>query len=72
MVIDADLKLNNRERAAQYAEYSLGAPVPLLDVVNKVVMGLSNRKRIGDGMLARNIVYGALRKNYPCKDPKSN
>lgn len=62
------LKGKNQERAARYAEYCLGNPVPLLEVVDKVAMELRNRQEIEDSILARAVVYGVLRKHYPCKD----
>jgi len=49
-----------------FAEFCLGAPVPLLEVVEHVIDDLMNRKVIGDTLLARDAVYTVLRRDYPC------
>ncbi len=49
-----------------YAEFCVGQPVPLEDVVLKIAAELDERESI-EGIAARNIVYAVLRKNYPCK-----
>ncbi len=64
------LKGKNQDRAARYAEYCLGDPVPLLEVVDRVAMELRNRQEIEDSILARAVVYEVLRKHYPCKYPE--
>jgi len=56
-----------KDRAARYAEFCLGDPVPLREVVEKVVIDLSQRKYTGEGVEAGTVVYASLRKNYPCK-----
>jgi len=56
-----------RSRAAIYAEFCLGDPVPLREVVEKVVNDLNQRKHTGEGLAAGTAVYASLRKNYPCK-----
>ena len=58
-----------RDRAAVYAEFCLGDPVPLREVVEKVVNDLNQRKHTEEGVEASTLVYGSLRKNYPCKKP---
>lgn len=55
-----------RERAARYAEFCLGEPVALRDVVDKVVADLDERELVEDAV-ARTVVYASLRKHYPCK-----
>ncbi len=57
------------ERAAGYAEYCLGDPVSLRDVVGKVVNDLNTRKHLEAEVTARDVVYASLRKHYPCKEP---
>jgi hypothetical protein len=57
------------DRAAVYAEFCLGDPVPLREVVEKVVNDLNQRKHTEEGVAARTAVYASLRKNYPCKKP---
>mgnify|MGYP001828141299 CR=1 FL=1 len=52
-----------------YAEFCLGEPVPLADVVNKVVTHLEG-KDVSDKQLARTVVYTTLRKHYPCETDK--
>ena len=56
-----------RSRAAIYAEFCLGDPVPLREVVEKVVNDLNQRKHTEEGLAAGTAVYASLRKNYPCK-----
>jgi len=56
-----------QDRAARYAEFCLGQPIPLSDVVTKVVADLNAGIKTVDGTLARGVVYASLRKNYPCK-----
>jgi len=56
-----------QRRASGYAEFCLGDPVPLAEVVAKVVDDLNQTVSCGgDAGSARNVVYGSLRKNYPC------
>ena len=50
-----------------YADFCLGAPVPLKEVVEKVVHNLMNRRFLDDQLLARDAVYSVLRKEYPCE-----
>jgi hypothetical protein len=49
-----------------YAEFCLGEPVPLAEVVNKIVDHLEDEDVSGK-RLARSFVYSALRKHYPCE-----
>ena len=63
-MIDRDLQL----RASGYAEFCLGDPVPLAEVVAKVVADLDQRTKAMDSSgTARDAVYESLRRNYPCE-----
>jgi len=48
-----------------YAEYCLGQPVPIAEVVEHVIERLQRTPPQADS-LARDIVYEALRENYRC------
>jgi len=48
-----------------YAEYCIGDPVPVRDVIAFVVAEFARTDASPD-RLARDIVYAALRSNYPC------
>lgn len=50
-----------------YAEYCLGNPVPLGEVVERVVSDLGDAALVEANPLARDIVYLTLRSNYPCQ-----
>jgi hypothetical protein len=50
-----------------YAEFCLGDPVPLAEVVSRVATHLENKETIPDSQLARAVVYAALREHYPCE-----
>lgn len=52
--------------ATVYAGFCLGAAVPL-KVVEAVVHNLMNRRFIEEQLLARDAVFAALRKQYPCE-----
>lgn len=59
---------NSLTRAAGYAEFCLGDPVPLVDVVTKVIADLDQRVKATDSSgTARDAVYESLRRNYSCK-----
>jgi hypothetical protein len=59
---------NSQLRAAGYAEFCLGDPVPLAEVVGKVVADLEERTKAMDSSgTARDAVYESLRRNYPCE-----
>jgi hypothetical protein len=63
-MIDRNLQL----RASGYAEFCLGDPVPLAEVVTKVVADLDERMKAMDSTSsARDVVYESLRRNYPCE-----
>ena len=53
--------------ATVYAEFCLGAPVPLEEVVENVIVDLSNREIVAEQKLAREAVYAVLRREYPCE-----
>lgn len=50
---------------ANYAEFCLGEPVPLKQVVEKVVDDLLDREFVGERVRARDVVYQTLRDEYP-------
>ncbi len=52
--------------SSYYAEFCLGEPVPLKEVVDAVVADILNPARIANRPLARDIVYATLRREYPC------
>jgi hypothetical protein len=52
--------------ASYYAEFCLGEPSPLAEVVEKVAASLKDKPPISDAELARDVVYATLRKHYPC------
>jgi hypothetical protein len=55
-------------RAAGYAEFCLGDPVPLVEVVEKVIVDLDEHvKATGSSGTARDVVYESLRRHYPCE-----
>jgi hypothetical protein len=49
-----------------YAEFCLGAPVPLKEVVDHVVKDATDQQRVAANPLARDLVYQTLREHYPC------
>lgn len=58
---------HDQQRAAGYAEFCLGDPVPLAEVVQKVAQQLDAQAATMDPELAaRDAVYAALREHYPC------
>lgn len=61
---------NSLTRASGYAEFCLGDPIPLVEVVTKVVADLDQRVKATDSSgTARDAVYEALRRHYPCETP---
>ena len=60
-------KRSKQDRAAKYAEFCLGKPVELRSVVDKVATHLLERPQINKDISARAVVYGVLKKQYPCK-----
>jgi hypothetical protein len=54
-----------------YADFCLGEPDSLEEVVEKVVDDLANRKVLDENLLARDAVFSTLRREYAC-NPDSN
>ena len=57
----------SRYGSTVYAEFCLGAPVPLKEVVEHVIDDLMNRKVLEERLLARDAVYTVLRRDYACE-----
>jgi len=57
----------SRYGATVYADFCLGAPVPLKEVVERVIKDLMNRKVLEEQLRARDAVYAVLRRDYPCE-----
>ena len=64
-------RVHDIQRAAGYAEFCLGDPVPLSEVVDKIAADLNTREIRAPELEARQFVYAALRRHYPCKAPGS-
>ena len=62
-----NISRDRHKRAARYAEFCIGDPIQLKEIVGTVVSTIQKRKKRAESILARAVVYGALRKNYPCK-----
>ena len=58
----------DRFGASVYADYCLGDPVPLKEVVEHIVEDATDPKRVAANPLARELVYQTLREHYPCPD----
>ena len=56
-----------RYGSSVYAEYCLGDPVPLREVVEHVVEDLADPALVAAHPLARDLVYLTLRADYPCQ-----
>ena len=56
----------SRRGPTVYADFCLGEPVSLEEVVEKVVNDLANRKVLDEDLLARDAVFSTLRREYPC------
>ena len=59
-------RANSSYGATVYAEFCIGEPVTLKEVVEHVVNDLTNRKFLEQTLLARDAVYAVLRRDYPC------
>ena len=57
----------NRYGSSVYAEFCLGDPIPLKEVVEHVVDSLADENLVANNPLARDVVYRMLRADYPCK-----
>lgn len=65
-------RIGNRLRRfgpTAYAEYCLGDPVPLAEVVEHVVEDARSPERLSAYPLARELVYKTLREHYSCDEP---
>jgi len=64
---------SNLERygASYFAEFCLGAPVPLAEVVDHIVTSLEQVDFKPQAPLARDFVYQVIRDDYPCEVPDS-
>jgi hypothetical protein len=56
----------DRYGPSYYAEFCLGEPVPLAEVVRVVIADLSQIESLEGRELAREVVYETLRREYPC------
>ena len=54
--------------ATVYADYCLGDPVPLREVVEHVVDDSQDEALVAANPLARDLVYSTLRNHYPCEE----
>jgi hypothetical protein len=61
----------SRRGPTVYADFCLGEPDSLEEVVEHVVDDLANRKVLDKDLLARDAVFSTLRREYPC-DPDIN
>lgn len=57
----------DRYGSSVYADFCLGDPVPLKEVVEHVVADCENENLVNANPLARDLVYRTLRRNYPCE-----
>ncbi len=67
----ARTRIGNRlERygASVYADFCLGDPVPLKEVVEHFVQDATDPERVAANPLARELVYQTIREHYPCPD----
>ncbi len=64
-----DSDLVSRFGSTYYADFCLGSPVPLQDVVAKVAEHLNDptKKSVHANSNARDLVYYVMRTEYPCK-----
>lgn len=62
----------NRRGPTVYADFCLGEPDSLEEVVEKVVNDLANRKVLDKDLLARDAVFSTLRREYPCSSVSDN
>ena len=56
----------DRYGPSYYAEFCLGEPLPLAEVVRVVVADLLQLESLEGPELARDVVYATLRTEYPC------
>ncbi len=51
-----------------YAEFCLGEPIPLREVVAAIVSDLLDSQKVTGISRARDVVYNTLRQTYPCRE----
>ena len=61
----------DRYGPSYFAEFCLGEPLPLAEVVRVVVRDLLRLDDLEGRELARDVVYGSLRRAYPCEFSRS-
>lgn len=67
----ARTRIGNRLKrygSSVYADFCLGDPVPLEEVVEHVVQDAVDPDRVASNPLARDLVYQTVREHYPCPD----
>jgi hypothetical protein len=57
----------DRYGPSYYAEFCLGEPVPLAEVVRVVIADLMELEGLEGRELARDVVYATLRNEFPCE-----
>jgi hypothetical protein len=57
----------SRYGSSVYADFCLGDPVPLKEVVEHIVADLEDAEQVKANPLARDLVYQTLRRDYPCE-----
>ncbi len=62
----------NRRGPTVYADFCLGEPDSLEEVVEKVASDLANRKVLDEDLLARDAVFSTLRREYPCSSDEGS
>jgi len=62
----------NRRGPTVYADFCLGEPDSLEEVVEQVVDDLANREVLDQDLLARDAVFSTLRREYPCNPDSDN
>lgn len=62
----------SRRGPTVYADFCLGEPDSLEEVVEKVVADLANRKVLDKDLLARDAVFSTLRREYPCSPDEND
>lgn len=62
----------SRRGPTVYADFCLGEPDSLEEVVEHVVDDLANRKVLDKDLLARDAVFSTLRREYPCDSTDDN
>lgn len=62
----------SRRGPTVYADFCLGEPDSLQEVVEEVVNDLANRKVLDEDLLARDAVFSTLQREYPCSPENSD